>query len=91
MCSHLIPGISDYIATQPNNEELHKFRAIEGPHLPLNLAERHRRLRPDFVPYVLEIGVLYSDFVDKLQFGVKRSDFPRVSYRPMEVSKAVDG
>ena len=45
----------------------------------------------DFVPYVLEIGVLYSDFVDKLQFGVKRSDFPRVSYRPMEVSKAVDG
>ena len=46
MCSHLILRISDYIATQPNNEELHKFRAIEGPHLPLNLAERHRRHRP---------------------------------------------
>lgn len=37
-------GISDYI-TQPNDQELQKFRAIEGPYLPLNLAERLPRLQ----------------------------------------------
>jgi hypothetical protein len=75
MCSYLISGISDYI-TQPNHEELHKFRAIEGPYLPQNLAERHLlRLLPPVFHYGLEMGVSYSDFVDKLEFWSKETGF----------------
>jgi hypothetical protein len=70
MRSHLISGISDYI-TQPNDRELQKFRAIEGPNLPLNLAERNMRLRPPLFYYGLEIAGLYSDFNHKLDFWKK--------------------
>ena len=56
---------------QPNDQELQKFRAIEGPYLPLNLAERLTRLCPPRFHYGLEIGILYSDFSDKLEFWSK--------------------
>ena len=64
-------GISDYI-TQRSDEELEKFRAIEGPDLPFNLAQRFPSLRPPLFYYGLEIpGILYSDFVDKIDFWSK--------------------
>jgi hypothetical protein len=78
MRSHLISAISDYnthYITQPTHQELHKFRAIEGPYLPLNLAERHGRLRPPVFHYGLEIGVSYPDFMDKLEFWSKEINF----------------
>ena len=61
--------------TQPNDQELQKLRAIEGPYLPLNLAERLPRLRPPLFHYGLEIGILYSDFMDKLEFWSREVGF----------------
>jgi hypothetical protein len=74
MRSYLISGISVY-NTQPNHQELHKFRAIEGPYLPVNLAERQIRLRPPVFHYGLELGVVYSEFADKIQFWIKETGF----------------
>ena len=70
MSSHLISVISDLI-TQPNNQELEKnffFRAIDGLYLPRNLAGRLTDLRPPRFYYGLEVGILYSEFSDKLEF-----------------------